>query len=139
MAGIRSVLIVFIHTPVPKEDAGALPKPGEIGRNDNVVQFTQKNILAGTKENLSTWLVATGSEGMAEHMVIKTICQSALYKKMTTVIIYYYNACLQRLAAAGDFLSTWLPIGSRSGVPDKSNRAACTRWRPDKPAAHDTE
>src|ERR1700757_2461834 len=39
---IRFALILFIHTPVANEAAGALPKPMENRKYDNVVNFTQK-------------------------------------------------------------------------------------------------
>jgi hypothetical protein len=56
-AGIRTLLAVFIHMPVPEEGVRVVPKAEEgreTGRYDNDVIFIAKNICARAKENLST-------------------------------------------------------------------------------------
>jgi hypothetical protein len=79
---IRSLLIVFIHTPAPEEGAGALPKSeegSEMGRNDNDVRHIEKNIAAHAKENLCTPMPdGKGSNRITDHKDAKQTCQSAL-------------------------------------------------------------
>ena len=82
MAGIRSLLVVFIHRPAPEEGAGALPKSEEgreMGRNDNDVRFSAKNLLAHAKENLCTLMLdGRGSNRITDHKETKHTCQSTM-------------------------------------------------------------
>jgi hypothetical protein len=81
-AGIRPLLVDFIHMPAPKEGAGALPKSEEgreIGRNDNDVRFWKKNILGRVKENLCTLRPdGEGSNRITDDKETKRTCQSTL-------------------------------------------------------------